>query len=127
MCEALPHRLLSPQHWAQEVERRIRLPLLGALRPGCTTNADVTVLTWGKGKFTKTVPLHPEKNVAIMSTTAGIKKYNAFVAKVEDLEPKVCCFVATGAPEPSAAEVTDDKPDADDKKIVNSLLTTAHD
>jgi hypothetical protein len=48
MCEGLPHRLLSPQHWAQEVEKGARLPLLGGKRPGCTTNADSTVLTWGK-------------------------------------------------------------------------------
>jgi hypothetical protein len=126
MCEALPHRLLSPQHWAQEVEKGVRLPLLGAQRPGCTTNADSTVLTWGKGKFTKTVPLHPTKNVAIMSTKAGtIKKYNAFITKIEDFEPKICCFAATGAPEPSVAEVTDNEPDADDKKSTNSSTTPA--
>jgi hypothetical protein len=96
-------------------------------RKRCTTNADSTVLTWGNGKFTKIVPLHPEKNVAIMSTKAGIKKYNTFVAKVKDLEPKVCCFVATGTPKPSVAEVTDDEPDADDEKSVNSSSTTARD
>jgi hypothetical protein len=28
MCEALPHRLLSPQHWAQEVERGDQAPLI---------------------------------------------------------------------------------------------------
>jgi hypothetical protein len=67
------------------------------------------VLTWGKGAFSKTVPLHPTKNVAIMSTAAGVKKYNAFIAKVEDLEPDICCFAATGAPEPSVTKVTDDE------------------
>jgi hypothetical protein len=111
MCEALPHRLLSPQHWAQETEKGNRLPLLGTQRPGCHTNVDSMVLTWGKGKFTKTIPLHPSKNVAIMSTKAGIKKYSAFVTKIEDLEPKICCFVATGSPEPSVAEVTDSESD----------------
>jgi hypothetical protein len=127
MSEALPHRLLSPQHWAQEVEKGIRLPLLGAQQPGCTTNADSTVLTWGKGKLTKTVPLHPEKNVAIMSTKAGIKKYSTFVTKIEDLQPKIYCFAATGTPEPSVVEVTDDEPNADDEKSVNSSSTTAQD
>jgi hypothetical protein len=59
-----------------------------------------------------------------MSTKAGIKKYNAFITKIKDLEPKICCFVATGAPEPSLAEVTDDEPDADDEKSTNSSATS---
>jgi hypothetical protein len=62
-----------------------------------------------------------------MSTKAGIKKYNAFVTKIEDLEPKICCFVATGSPEPSVAEVTDDEPNADDEKSVDSSSTAMQD
>jgi hypothetical protein len=127
MCEGLPHRLLSPQHWAQEVEKGTRLPLLGGQRPGCTTNAGSTVLTWGKGKFSKTVPLHPTKNVAIMSTAAGVKKYNAFIAKVEDLEPDICCFAATGAPEPSVTEVTYDEQKGDDEESIQSTDATVKD
>jgi hypothetical protein len=49
------------------------------------------------------------------------------VTKIEDLEPKICCFVATGSPEPSVAEVTDDEPDADDEKSVNSSSATTQD
>ena len=101
MSAELPHRLLSPQHWAQETERTSRIPLLGSWRPSCSTNAAETTLTWGRGKFTKTVPLDPAKNVAVMSTKAGIKKYTAFAAKVEALEPQVCCFVAAGTPAPT--------------------------
>jgi hypothetical protein len=71
----------------------------------------------------KTIPLHPSKNVAIMNTKAGIKKYSAFVTKIEDLEPKICCFVATGSPEPSVAEVTDDETD-DEVSSVGSTTTT---
>jgi hypothetical protein len=127
MCEGLPHRLLSPQHWAQEVKKGVRLPLLGGQRPGCTTNADLTVLTWGKGKFTKTVQLHPTKNVAIMSTTAGVKKYNTFISKIEDLEPNICCFAATGAPEPSVTEVTNDEQNGDDEESINSSDTSGQD
>jgi hypothetical protein len=70
--------------------------------------------------------LHPEKNVAIMSTKAGIKKYSTFVDKVEDLEPKVCYFVATGTPEPPAAEVTGGEPKADDEATTNSSSTASH-
>jgi hypothetical protein len=48
VCSALPHRLLSPQHWAQETEKASRIPLRGKLRPKCTTNADTTTLKWGR-------------------------------------------------------------------------------
>jgi hypothetical protein len=68
-----------------------------------------TTLTWGRGKFVKTVALNRPKNVAIMTTKPGIKKYTAFAAKVISLEPTACCFVGTGAPQPSVAEVTDDE------------------
>jgi hypothetical protein len=108
MCEALPHRLLLPQHWAQEAEKGSRIPYLQGERPSCNTNAVATTLTWGRGKFTKTVTLDKRKNVAIMTTEPGIKKYAAFASKVTSLEPTVCCFVATGAPQPSTAEITDD-------------------
>jgi hypothetical protein len=126
---ALPHRLLSPQHsWAQEVEKGARLPLLGGgQRPGCTTSADSTVLTWGKGKFTKTVQLHPTKNVAIMSITAGVKKYNTFISKIEDLEPNICCFAASGVPEPSVTEVTNDEQNGDDEESIESSATSVQD
>jgi hypothetical protein len=127
MYEGLPHRLLSPQHWAQEAEKGARLPLLGGQRPGCTTSADSIVLTWGKGKFTKTVQLHPTKNVAVMSTTAGVKKYNAFISKIEDLEPNICCFAATGSPEPSVTEVTDDEQNGDDEESIASSDTVVQD
>jgi hypothetical protein len=109
MCAALPHRLFSPQHWAQEIENKSRLPILGRWRPHCTTNADTTVLTWGRGKFTKTVRLDRDKNVAIMSTKPGIKRYTSFAATVQELEPVVSCFVAKGAPYEPGATVTDDE------------------
>jgi hypothetical protein len=98
LCESLPHRLLSPPHWAQETESRSRSPLLGLSRPSCSTNADATTLLWGRGRFTKTVPLDAEKNVAVMTTKPGSSRYTAFAASVESLEPTICCFVATGAP-----------------------------
>jgi hypothetical protein len=108
MCAPLPNRLFSPQHWAQEIESMSQLPILGIWRPHCTTNADTTVLTWGKGKFTKTVRLDRDKNVAIMSTKPGIKRYTSFVTAIQELEPVVPCFVATGAPYEPGATVTDD-------------------
>jgi hypothetical protein len=62
----------------------------------------------GRGKFVKTVSLDKHKNVAVMTTKPGIGKYAAFAAKITSLEPTICCFVATGAPQPSVAEVTND-------------------
>jgi hypothetical protein len=68
LCSVLPHRLLSPQHWAQEVERNSRIPLIGKARPSCSTNADETTLRWGRGRFTKTIALGGSNNVAMMMT-----------------------------------------------------------
>ncbi len=44
MCPSLPHRLLSPQHWAQETERQGR-KAVGSSRPSCSTNAAETTMT----------------------------------------------------------------------------------
>jgi hypothetical protein len=104
-----PHRLLSPQHWAQETEKGSRIPFLCGEWPGCNTDAVTTTLTWGRGKFVRTAPLDKRKNVAIMMTKPGIQKYAAFAAKVVSLEPKICCFVATGPPQPSVTDATDDQ------------------
>jgi hypothetical protein len=78
VCKALPPRLLSPQHWAQETERTGRVPLLGRWRPKSKTNADSTTLIWGRRKFTKTVTLDPWKKLAIITTKAGISKFFGF-------------------------------------------------
>jgi hypothetical protein len=40
------------------------------------------------------------KNVAVMATKLGIKNFSAFAVTVEEQEPFVCCFTATGAPAP---------------------------
>jgi hypothetical protein len=82
----------------------------------CNTTADASRRSdalRGRGKFIKTIPLDPRKNVTIMSTTPGIRKYSSFAADVSGLKLDVCCFVATRAPQPSVAEVTDDKEGSD--------------
>jgi hypothetical protein len=55
------------------------------------------------------VLLDRDRNVTVMATKPSISKYTAFVASVESLEPTVCCFVATGVPQSTAVEVTDDE------------------
>ena len=110
MCPTLPHRLLSPQHWAQETERRDKnAAYKKAIRPSCSTNADETVLRWGNGKFAKTVPLDRKRNVAVMMTKSGIKRYSVFATSVRSMEQDISCFVATGVPECDPAVVTDDE------------------
>jgi hypothetical protein len=109
LCPALPHRLLSPQHWAQETERRSCVTILGKDTPSCITTATATTLSWGKGKFHKTVFLDCDRNVAVMSTKSGNSRCAAFAASVKPLEPSVCCFLATGAPTTSTTVVTDDE------------------
>jgi hypothetical protein len=74
MCEALPRRLFSPQHWAQEAEKGSQTSYHRGERPSCTTNAVATILTWGRGNFVKTIRLDKRKNVAVMTTRPGIKK-----------------------------------------------------
>jgi hypothetical protein len=114
LCSSLPHRLLSPQHWAQETESRSKVPFMAKMRPSCSTNADATTLLWGRGKFTKTIALNKRRNVAVMTTKPGGARYTAFAASVQSLQPTTCCFLATGAPQSSTAtevtaEVTDDE------------------
>jgi hypothetical protein len=75
MCTELPHRIMSPQHGAQEIERKSRLPVFDGWQPKCKTNVDLTKLSWGRGKFTKTVVLDKQKKVAVMTTKPGIKRY----------------------------------------------------
>jgi hypothetical protein len=109
MCAMLPNSLFSPQHWAQEIEKKSQSPILGSWRPHCTTNADTTMLTWGRGKFTKTAGLDKDKNVAIMSTKPGIKRYISFATTIQGLEPVIACFVTTGAPYEPRPIVTNDE------------------
>jgi hypothetical protein len=80
------------------------------LRPSCSTNAKETVLSWGRGRFKKSVTLDKDKNVAVMMTKSGCRKFAAFAATVKSLEPEMYCLAASGAPEvETAATVTDEE------------------
>jgi hypothetical protein len=114
LCPSLPHRILSPQHWAQETERRSRVTMLSRDRPSCCTDAATSTLSWGKGRFHKTVALDRDRDVAIMYTKSGTHRYTTFAATVEPLEPTISCFLATGAPTLTSAVVTDDEQSSDD-------------
>jgi hypothetical protein len=98
LCPTLPHRLFSPQHWAQQIEDKSRFKLFGKNRPSCNTNAGENTLSWGRGKFTKTILLDTAKNVAVMVSKPGIQRFTTFAAQVQPLEPTATCFEEDGPP-----------------------------
>jgi hypothetical protein len=72
-------RLLSPQHWAQEVQDNF------PTQDGtwCATFNDRVILEWNQRKYTKTIQINPDKsNVAIMWTIDGTKRYNKFASMI---------------------------------------------
>ena len=71
-------RLLSPQHWSQDVAKSTN----AKVPPSCvTTDKDVTLI-WGEGKFRKTIPLGENDNVATMNSPPDTKNSTLFVLKL---------------------------------------------
>jgi Reverse transcriptase (RNA-dependent DNA polymerase) len=71
-CEV---RLLSPQHWAQELNDSNPKPD-GTV---CITYRDRVVLKWNQQMYTKTILLEPKhKNIATMWSVGDATKYNKF-------------------------------------------------
>jgi hypothetical protein len=66
-----PHRLLSPQHWAQTAKDDSPLPN----DTWCATYKDCIVLTWQQGRYRRNVPLSKESNVGVFHTAPGIKSF----------------------------------------------------
>ena len=64
-------RLFSPQQWSQQ-----RKEDKNDSKSSCITLADKCVLLWDT--FTKTIPLHPATNVAIMMSSPGVHRYKSF-------------------------------------------------
>ena len=64
-------RLLSPQQWSQQRKQN-----RSNSTSSCTTLADSCVLQWDG--HTKTIPLDPVTNVAIMRISSGYDKYRNF-------------------------------------------------
>ena len=70
------HRLLSPQHWAQECPKE---------RCHCDTTAQGVVLEWGTArKYRLTLTHNPSTNVADIEMAAGFKGTVAFLTEGED-------------------------------------------
>jgi hypothetical protein len=70
--------------------------------------------------------LDKQRNVAIMNTKPGIKRYSSFATTVQDLEPAVCCFIATGrAPSKSTPVVTGDDGSNDESKRSSATVESS--
>ena len=70
-----PTRILSPQHFAQQMQDH-KPHVEGT---GCTTTSTTIVLFWNQRKFTKTVKLDSKLNIAMTNTALGIKQYKSYI------------------------------------------------
>ena len=70
-----PRRILSPQHFAQQMQDH-KPHVEGR---GCTTTSTTIVLFWNQRKFTKMVKLDSKLNMAMTNTAPGIKQYKSCI------------------------------------------------
>ena len=77
---AAPTRILSPQHFAQQMQDHKP----HAERMGCTTTSMTIVLFWNHRKFTKTVKPDPKLNISMTNTAPGIKQYKSYLMNQEE-------------------------------------------
>lgn len=81
-----PTRLLSPQHWAQQMKDNVPEPR----GTWCATYDTEIVLQWNQRKHTRTIKLDPEaQNVGTMWSSAGYEKFVAYSALNE---PHELCY-----------------------------------
>ena len=77
-----PCRILSPQHWSQE------LKLQGDSTAHAITDHTVVTMTWGHGRHIKTMPLDSTANVGIFHTASGLtqtlQQFNNVVSDDDD-------------------------------------------
>lgn len=90
-----PHRLLSPQHWAQVAKDDF------PRKDGTwsATYRDSIVMYWNQGKNKRTVPLHPESNVGMFHTAPSIQSF-----------VQMCCSTVASKPQvdsPTTINLTD--------------------
>lgn len=89
-------RLLSPQHWAQEVRDHAPNPQ----GTWCATHHDRVILYWNQGKSIKTIKLDTTKsNTAIMYTVPGTSKYAAFIQELQNASLHTYAYVSELTPQ----------------------------
>lgn len=67
--ETIPYHIWSPQHWSQTLPK-------GSAE--CVTTADMVTLKWEHHKYTRTIPLCKQSNIALLRTAPSFKKYYQF-------------------------------------------------
>ena len=75
-----PYRLLSPQHWAQSQDDNY------PERRGtwCGTYDDAVELFWKQNAFTRTIPLSPTSNIALVRSAPKFDRLHAFCSACVD-------------------------------------------
>ena len=115
-----PHRLLSPQHWAQERgEKR------GA---ACATHFDAVELFWSQGNCFRTTELDPSLNVALIRSAPSFRLCSSFCtdfSKVRSPLNKAEFFCSPCLPEIPTA-VTDDEQSSDEGEDDESVASRLH-
>lgn len=100
-------RLLSPQHWAQEMSPNDN-DEIDEQEVWCITNKNNIILHWNKGNNKKTIKLDKDKsNTATMWSTTGNNNYMSFQSEFNDNNMATMCF---------STEILDDD-DYDDDEI----------
>jgi hypothetical protein len=80
-------RLLSPQHWAQEIQDHY--PKKHGTR--CVTNGDSVILEWDQRKYSKTITLDPEgTNVGTIWSKPGYDVANKAISYIHNSHPTIC-------------------------------------
>ncbi|MFM7530824.1 MAG: reverse transcriptase domain-containing protein [Nodosilinea sp.] len=104
-------RLFSPQHFAQEMQRQRKGKVLE------TTNDTHCILTWGNGRYTRTIPLDPTSNVATIRTAPSYANFAAYCAEArfDSLDENSEPIIAR-----DAALVSDDEGGSDDDWGIDS-------
>jgi hypothetical protein len=108
-----PHRLLSPQHWAQVAKDDF------PHKDGTwsATYKDAIVMTWNQGGSRRTIPLNVESNVGIFYTAPSNHSFTALCCSA------LCCStIATAYTAPATIDLSDPKDMRLAEPEVNEIL-----
>ena len=79
--EKAKKRILSPQHWSQTANDHYP----NKYGTWCATLDDQIILLWDQRKYSRSIPLEPNKtNVGIMRSASGTTKYCKSCVRIED-------------------------------------------
>jgi hypothetical protein len=97
---ASKHRLLSPQHWAQESCNDCQ----NDNNTWCATHKDCAILYWNQGKFKRTIHIDKDgSNTAILWTAPGTSRFNSYMINAQH---HLCLSTETTTLEPTTDHLT---------------------